>query len=221
MRTHPCLGTTVLVSGLLLSACADAKTSASPANTPVPPAITATVHDAPTTLDLAQFADHGRGCATMGWGRRYDPTPSPPPFDADYIDALEPVFAAKTSTSSAVAFRKPGEDTIFICTSFTAPDSSGASSGQIPVPTDAAASWVMASESGGGIVDFYGYADDDVTTVLVSTPDGATHPAALAGNVWWSAPSLPADAALDAAGSSWQALDGDGQVVAHGTGLPQ
>lgn len=109
----------------------------------------------------------------------------------------------------------------FFCTGFTLrEDFSGASSSVITVPTGSAA----ATFAGGGggyspgenVVDFFGYAAADVAHVVVTTPDGLEHLAALDGNVWWAAPVVDESVASRAGEGTWRALDRDGVLIADG-----
>lgn len=171
----------------------------------------------------------GEGCARMGQGRGAyldgDDGPDPHVLPAEDTDHLRQVFAASTDVSIATAYREDGGDSIFFCTGYTLrEDSSGAMSAVIPVPPTSSIATVAGA--GGGyspgenVVDYYGYASDEVADVIVTTPDGRQHLAAVEGHVWWAAPVVDEATAARSQESTWQALDHAGAVLAEGQTRP-
>lgn len=181
-----------------------------------------------TSTDDTMEAD-GEGCARMGQGRAAhlagDNGPDPHALPTEATDHLRRVFAASTDVSTAVAYREDDGDGIFFCTGYTLrEDSSGAMSAVIPIPTPSAIATVAGA--GGGyspgenVVDYYGYASDEVAHVIVTTPDNHQHLAAVEGHVWWAAPVVDEAIAARSQESTWQALDHAGTVLAEGQTRP-
>jgi hypothetical protein len=181
-----------------------------------------------TSTDGTVEAD-GEGCARMGQGRAAyfagDDRPDPHALPAEATDHLRRVFAASTDVSTATAYREDGGDSIFFCTGYTLrEDSSGAMSAVIPVPTTSAIATVAGAGSGyspgENVVDYYGYASDEVAHVIVTTPDNRQHLAAINGHVWWAAPVVDEATAAHSQEGTWQALDHTGAVLAEGETRP-
>ena len=242
--TGGCAGVAVVLVALLTGCSSSTRTAAERAATgaatsPAPTtASTPPVQDpdAPrlepvstTSTDGTVEAD-GEGCARMGQGRAAhragDDGPDPHALPAGATDHLRRVFAASTDVSDATAYREDDGDSIFICTGYTLrEDSSGAMSAVIPVP---AATSVIATVAGAGggyspgenVVDYYGYASDDVAHVVVTTPDDRRHLAAVEGHVWWAAPVVDEATAARSQEGTWQALDHAGAALAEGPTRP-
>ncbi|PPK90191.1 hypothetical protein CLV92_12711 [Kineococcus xinjiangensis] len=183
--------------------------------------------DAPRLLDRASV--DGEGCARMGEGRTPpiqvpegdEPAPTPWTLPPDTTDELHAVFAAETDVATATAYREDDGDRIFICTSFDLrADFSGAGSAVIHVPDPDVIATVDGAGGGYGpgenVVDYFGYASDEVASVIVTTPDGREHLAALDGHVWWAAPVVDEVTASRSQDGTWRALDRDGEVIAEG-----
>lgn len=177
-------------------------------------------HLTTSTAPADEQTRDGDACARMGEGRSMldDGSNRLPAQDTD---ALRLVFSAVTDVASAVGYREDDGDRVFFCTAFhLRDDDSGASSGSIPVPAADVVLTVAGSPSGytpgENVADYYGWAAPDVATVVLRTPDGTSHVAAVEGNVWWAAPVLDDDVVARADEATWQALDASGRLLAEG-----